>query len=182
MKSRITCKKHETGRGFNFDAMRQIAASKAKDEFQSQFILNYIKVEKDRVAASDGHMLTVAEIPADAYHPGYYIVVKNTAGRIDFIKDYDVVGEFPDIDKLMSLDVGETKEISLLWSDRGDSTHNLTQNWTNIIRALPDNATIDFRLFARVKNAESIILPLKGKNIMQMVGLGFKTFIMPMRT
>lgn len=180
MKTRLILKKRDNSKVINFHAIRQVLLSASKVDYEgwgNQLLMEYIKIEDNRIMASNGHLLTIADLPSGIYSPGFYVVVKNTKSIIDLIMDNDCAGEFPNVKNIIDAEYLNQKDLMLSGYSR--SSAGLTENWTKIIRNMADNVTLDFDLFKTIDGAEKVVISGAEQPIV-FHGQNFKTYMMPM--
>lgn len=140
------------------------AMSIFKKNVISKYKLNYIQIKDGRLAVSDGVCLCVVDIPEHySLEDGYYLPLVSTKTQIDIIRDYGFDGEYPDVDKILSINQGDSVDHVFKCCQKEES--NLSGNYTEVVRRMHDENTLSISLFKKFLDFDYVEVP-KYKNCM----------------
>lgn len=160
-----------------FSKLRHVMVAKGNNS-ETMFSLNYIQVKANRICASDGHCLCVADFP-DGHNliEGYYLPLKSTKTMIDIIRDPDFKGDFPDVDNLIAIDQGKcnSHELRCAQTDMG----TLSGNYTEIVRKMNQSNTFSIDLFTKFAGLDRVEIPKDENCMLRFYGKEITAYIMP---
>jgi len=156
------------GREPDFDGFKWVLKATGKNSYLR--CLNTIQIKKETVCATDGHRLHVF-FPEINYPEGLYTPLINQKYKL-ILQKKDDNEDFPDWESVFPQHVNFQK-LELL-------NGNISQNYTVLVRILPENITINYDYFADLGN-DYFTTYIYEDNKMAFVSNNKLAMIMPMR-
>ena len=104
-------------------------------------IMKHIYFDRQSWAATDGHRLHIFDVPSDTYEKGLYEIIAEKRFGIILEKTNQDITKYPKFEHLLdSKKIAQLPNIIL-------GSHYIDINYTQLVRLLPENKTIQIKYF-----------------------------------